>query len=177
VHDRPRQREEPPAVKQSSGLRPDRVSGCEACCGLAKEETMKTKLCLLLFGCLVLALSPLASSAATSSFITEGISHGVNFAFGGVGKDERIAMDAMAKNYNIKLVFAEAPRDYIAGVKVRIEDANGKLLLETSSNGPWFFAKLPQGDYRVIASFRNHREIRNLKVGSGLENVEFFWKA
>jgi len=138
---------------------------------------MKTKLVLLFVGCLMLVLNPLASSAGTSPFITEGKSNGVIYASGGVGKDERIAMDGMAKNYNVKMVFAEAPRDYVSGVKVKIEDHSGKVLLETTSSGPWFFANLPQGDYRLIASFHNHQEMKNLNVASGHQTVEFFWKA
>ena len=138
---------------------------------------MKTKLSVLMLGCLMLALSPLASKAATSSFITEGKSNRVMYASGGVGKDERMAMDAMAKHYNVKLVFAEAPKDYVSGVKVKIEDHSGKPLLETTSSGPWFWAKIPQGEYRIIASFHNHPEMKHLKVAGGAETVEFFWKA
>lgn len=138
---------------------------------------MKTRLSILLLGGMMLVLTPLAIKAATSSFITEGKSNGVMFASGGVGKDERMTMDAMAKNYNVKLVFAEAPKDYVSGVKVKIENHSGKLLLETTSSGPWLWVKLPQGDYRVIASYHNHREMKHLKVAGGTETVEFFWKA
>jgi hypothetical protein len=138
---------------------------------------MKTKLGVLLLGCLVLVLSPPGSNAATSSSITKGKSNSVMYLSGGVGKDERAAMDAMAKDYNVKMIFVEAPKEYVSGVNVKIEDSNGKLLLETTSSGPWFWAKLPQGDYRIIATLHNHREIKNLKVASGAETVEFFWKA
>jgi hypothetical protein len=138
---------------------------------------MKTKLSVLLLGCLMLVLSPLPSNAATSSSITKGKSNGVVYASGGVGKDERTAMDMMAKDYNVRMTFVAAPKDYVSGVNVKIEDASGKLLLETTSNGPWFWAKLPQGDYRIITTFHNHHEIKNLKVASGAETVEFFWKA
>jgi len=138
---------------------------------------MKTKLSVLLLGCLVLVLSPLASTAATSPFIAQGQSNGIAYVSGGVGMDERTAMDAMAKDYNVKLMFVEAPKEYVSGVKVKIEDLSGKLLLETTSSGPWFWAKLPQGDYRLIASFRGHREMKHLKVAAGVDTVEFFWKA
>jgi hypothetical protein len=138
---------------------------------------VKTKLSVVLFGCLVLVLSPLASTAATSSFIAQGQSNGIAYACGGVGMDEREAMEAMAKDYNVKLIFAEAPKDYISGVKLKIEDPSGKLLLETTSSGPWFWAKLPQGNYRVIASFHDRREMKHLRVAGGAETVEFFWKA
>jgi hypothetical protein len=138
---------------------------------------MNTKLVPLFVGCLMLVLTPLASSAGASPFITEGKSNGVIYASGGVGLDEQMEMNAMAKNYNVKMVFAEAPRDYVSGVKIKIEDHSGKVLLEATSSGPWFFAKLPQGDYRLIASFHNHQEMKNLNVASGHETVEFFWKA
>jgi hypothetical protein len=138
---------------------------------------MKTILVLLFVGCLMMVLNPLASSAGTSPFITEGKSNGVIYASGGVGLDEQMEMNAMAKNYNLKMVFAEAPRDYVSGVKVKIVDHSGKVLLEATSSGPWFFAKLPQGDYRLIASFHDHQELKNLNVASGHQTVEFFWKA
>lgn len=138
---------------------------------------MKAKLSVLLFGCLMLVLSPLASKAAASSFIAHGQSNGIAYASGGVGMDERVAMDAMAKDYNVKMMFVEAPKNYVSGVKLKIEDHSGKLLLETTSSGPWFWAKLPQGDYRVIASLHNHREMRHLKVAGGVDTIEFFWKA
>jgi len=138
---------------------------------------MKTKLVLLFVGCLMLVLNQLASSAGTSPFISEGKSNGVIYASGGIGLDEQMEMNAMAKNYNVKMVFAEAPRDYVSGVKLKIEDHSGKVLLETTSSGPWFFAKLPQGDYRLITSFHHHQEMRSLTVASGHQTVEFFWKA
>lgn len=138
---------------------------------------MKTKLSMMLFGCLMLVLSPLASKAATSSFIREGQINGISVASGGVGVDERMGMDELAKSYNIKMVFVEAPRDYVSGVKVKIEDHSGKMLLETIANGPWLFAQLPQGDYRVEASFHNHRKMKDVKVASAFEQVEFFWKS
>jgi hypothetical protein len=138
---------------------------------------MKTKLSILLLGCLVLVLNPLALYAGTSSIITEGKSNDIMYATGGVGEDERMEMDAMGKDYNVKMVFVEAPRYYVSGVMVKIEDSRGKVLLETTSSGPWFFAKLPQGDYRFIASFHDHQELKNLNVASGHETVEFFWKA
>jgi tripartite-type tricarboxylate transporter receptor subunit TctC len=125
----------------------------------------------------MLVLNPLASKAGTSPFITEGKRNGVIYASGGVGLDEQMEMDAMAKNYNVKMVFVEAPRDYVSGVEVKIEDHSGKVLLEATSSGPWFFAKLPRGEYRLIASFHHHQEMKNLNVASGHETVEFFWKA
>lgn len=142
-----------------------------------RKEKMKTKLNAMLFGCLVLVLlTPLALYAASSPFITEGKSNGIMYATGGVGEDERMDMDAMAKDYNVKAVFVEAPKYYVSEVEVKIVDHSGKVLLETTAGGPWFFVKLPMGDYRIMASFHNHQKMKTLNVASGHETVEFFWQ-
>ena len=138
---------------------------------------MKAKLGLLVVGCLMLVLNPPGSKAGTSPFITEGKSNGVIYASGVVGLDEQMEMNAMAKHYNVRMVFAGAPRDYVSGVQIKIEDHSGKVLLEATSSGPWFFAKLPRGDYRLIADFHHHQEMKYLNVASGHKTVEFFWKA
>ena len=39
-------------------------------------------------------------------------------------------------------------------------------------DGPLFWANLPQGDYRIIATFRNHREMKSLKVAGGAGNAQ-----
>jgi len=137
---------------------------------------MKTKLNAMLFGCLVLVLCPLAINAASSPFITEGKSNDIMYATGGVGEDERMDMDAMAKDYNVKVVFVEAPKYYVSEVAVKIVDHSGKVLLETNAGGPWFFAKLPMGDYGIMASFHNHQKMKTLNVANGHETVEFFWQ-
>ena len=59
--------------------------------------------------------------------------------------EERAAIEGMAKNYNLKLVFALFSEEYLSNLMVGIKDARGKLLLHTESNGPWFLANIPAG--------------------------------
>jgi hypothetical protein len=41
-----------------------------------------------------------------------------------------------------------------------IKDASGKTVLEAESNGPWFYAKLPSGDYTITAALGEAYEPR-----------------
>ena len=43
-------------------------------------------------------------------------------------------------------------REYLAGVKVTARDANGCIVLADFADGPFLFANLPPGTYRVTAA-------------------------
>jgi hypothetical protein len=66
----------------------------------------------------------------------------------GVGVQERVAH----QGYSLLLTFAEAQGPYVANVAVEIKDADRNVVLTTMSSGPWLFAKLPPGDYTVVAT-------------------------
>ena len=46
---------------------------------------------------------------------------------------------------------AEANGAYVANVTLVVTDTAGKVVLTAEAVGPWVFAKLPPGDYRVVA--------------------------
>jgi hypothetical protein len=59
-----------------------------------------------------------------------------------------------------------------------IKDANGKDMLETVSDGPLFFAKLPQGTYTIEATAMGQTEEQIAHVPSkGQAQLYFAWKA
>jgi hypothetical protein len=66
----------------------------------------------------------------------------------GVSVDERIPR----KEYSLLLTFAEAKGAYLANIAVEIKNAEGKVVLTKTSEGPWLFVKLPAGEYRVSAT-------------------------
>jgi len=95
---------------------------------------------------------------------------------GGVGKDERAQLEAAAKDYNLKLVFAQSSGAFVADVQVTITDATGSTVVNATSNGPLFFAKLPAGDYRVEATYAGIAKNSSVKVpGSGQGVLDFRW--
>jgi hypothetical protein len=69
---------------------------------------------------------------------------------GGVGEDEREAMRQEMAPFNLWLMFVEqGTGNYSAAVAVTITDANANPVVDVVSEGPWLFARVPPGRYRV----------------------------
>ena len=118
-------------------------------------------------------LVPVASANSDAIVQTAG---GVSYVSGGVGKESIDRLSSLAGDFNLKLVFALKSGSYVSGVKVTIADASGKMLLVTTSEGPWFLTRLPLGNYQVVASFAGKFEKRSIGVGAEkLETVYFRW--
>lgn len=101
----------------------------------------------------VLVLFPLAGLLAQEPVVQH--QDDVAYMTGGVGEEERETMVATARQegFNLRLTFANPEGLFMAGVGVRITDADGAVRLETTSDGPWLFARLPAGEYGVRAEF------------------------
>ena len=116
--------------------------------------------------------------ACNNSLYTKGMIGSVSYLTGGVGQDERICLQPVEKDYNLKLVFAVRSGQYLASPMITIQDQSGKDILHMRADGPWFLAKLPAGEYKVIVSREGHRtEIEHVKVEQGLHATEFLWKS
>ena len=102
---------------------------------------------------------------------------GIPYMSGGIGLGERKDLRQMEKKYNLKLVFALDDGKYLALVDVLIEDASGNKLLEATSQGPWFYAKLPEGTYSVTATtMQGKTKKRQVQVGrQDRKEVTFTW--
>jgi hypothetical protein len=64
---------------------------------------------------------------------------------------------------------------YLSNVNVRVQDAKGQTLISTVSNGPWFSAKLPAGNYRVTATFENYKYIRSINLAQRPQILVLSW--
>jgi len=98
---------------------------------------------LALGGVLVFAASALAQP------VTHRDRSGVSWITGGVGEEERDAMRDTAANYNLQIVVAANDGAFRAGVPVAVEDSHGDPVLAIVTDGPWLFASVPPGRYRV----------------------------
>ncbi len=101
---------------------------------------------------------------------------GIQYISGGVGLDERVQMEEMAKGYNVKAVFATASGSYVADVEVRITDAKGGKVLDATSRGPWFYVNLPAGRYTIEAVYKGKSKRQIITAGPGAKSVIFEWK-
>lgn len=111
-----------------------------------------------------------------SPFLEVEVLGDVRYLSGGVGLEEREAMKALAKDFDLKLVFAMASGEYLSDIAVAIYDAQGESLLNTKSRGPWFFVKLPPGHYKITAAMEDQMKVRRAEVGEGLQAVFFLWE-
>lgn len=119
------------------------------------------------------ALVPVANAQGEESVQNAG---GVSYVSGGVGTTSIDRLAALARDFNLKLVFALKSGDYVSNVKVTIANAAGKTLVDTTSEGPWLMAKLPAGNYKIAATFAGNAEKRTIAVGAEkMKTVDFRW--
>lgn len=98
---------------------------------------------------------------------------GVPYVSGGVGLDEREAMQGMASQYNLKLEFALSEGNYLGDVRVTLR---GPVSLDAVSEGPWFLVRVPPGTYSVTAESAGMAKTQSVTVGKdGQKTVVFRW--
>lgn len=123
------------------------------------------------------AFGSLAVADEEGSLISVKNYQGIAYVTGGVGAGERSALERMSKDFNLKLVFAAKGGPFLGDVAIEIRDAAGNEVLQGRSDGPWFFAKLPPGEYRVVATDQGRAQEQKVKVGeTGLPELHFYWE-
>jgi hypothetical protein len=82
----------------------------------------------------------------------------------------------MERNYDLKLIFATREGNYLSDVNVTIVDEQGRKVLETVSEGPWFYTKLPAGKYKVTAEARGKTHQQAVQVSPQKQTqLQFHW--
>jgi hypothetical protein len=95
---------------------------------------------------------------------------------GGIGTDERDALSAEAKNYNLKIVFATKGKSYLADIAVKMKNESGKTIIDATSDGPWFFTRLSPGKYTVFATMKEEALRQKVEIKQiGQTVLYFFW--
>lgn len=123
---------------------------------------------------LAAALSAPAANAASDEVVR--VASGVSYVSGGVGDTSITNLNALAKDFNLKLVFALTNGDYVDGVMVTIADAAGRALVDATAEGPWFLTRLPAGNFQVTAAFAGKTQKRSITIGANkLRTVDFRW--
>ena len=100
----------------------------------------------------------------------------ISYVSGGVSEEDRFALEPIARDFNVKLVFATKSGEYLSDTDVVVTSGRGRQVLEAKSEGPWFFARLPSGQYQVTVTANGQSQRRSVTVGSrGLRTVDFRW--
>ena len=124
-----------------------------------------------------LASLSVTAQEATAPALTQERQGDIGFVSGGIGQSERAAMQSIAGDYNLRLMFAVRPSgEFLAGVAVTLADANGRTVLDTIANGPLFYAQVPPGRYRVTVTSDGRSEARPIDIGrSSVASQSFYW--
>jgi hypothetical protein len=107
-----------------------------------------------------------AAEIPPAMVITAGkTNQGFPYLFGGVSSNEREAMEERAKDYNLKLVFAEKSGPYLSGVSVALASVKGGEILAIATDGPWFYIQLPPGTYGIKATYKGEtKQAKSVQV-------------
>ncbi|MBN3752215.1 carboxypeptidase regulatory-like domain-containing protein [Paraburkholderia sp. Tr-20389] len=89
---------------------------------------------------------------------------GIAYVTGGVGVDEAAAMRAMADRYSMRARFTANGGEFVSGVDVRILSTDGRLIFTATSDGPYLYAQVPPGRYRLVAKLNGLERSRSLDI-------------
>ncbi len=97
---------------------------------------------------------------------------------GGIGKDEEATMHRLAKEFPLRITFAERKDgEFLADLPVVISDAHGNPVLELPRAGPMLFVMLPDGKYKVSSRFEGMTESHEVTLnGTEGKDLYFHWK-
>ncbi|HNC51796.1 MAG TPA: carboxypeptidase regulatory-like domain-containing protein [Accumulibacter sp.] len=132
---------------------------------------MKLRHGLFRLGACALLTVALAARAASPA---PEIAH----ASGRIGDDDPIEIEAMRQAHNLQVVFAlKGSGSYLADVGISIYHSSGEKVLVTRSPGPFFFATLGPGQYRIDAEFKGKTLSKSFAIGQrGRRDLYFYWE-
>jgi hypothetical protein len=94
---------------------------------------------------------------------------------GGIGADETDRINAMASEFNLKLVFTLKEGNYVSDVGVIVRDKAGRTVLAFNAPGPLALARLPRGPYTVEATYEGNTQVRKVDVSQRLRTEYLRW--
>lgn len=94
----------------------------------------------------------------------------ITYISGGVGEDEAKAIKAEAKNWPLNIEFSqylESHDAWVSQVYLTILDAKGGAIFEAKLDGPMFLAKLPTGNYQIVATYEGVTKTQKVQIIAG----------
>jgi hypothetical protein len=104
----------------------------------------------------------------------------VAYLSGGVGSSETAAIRQEAPHWPLQLEFAARDASgaaaYLADVKLTVRDVDGKLVLATTTEGPFMLVRLAPGDYRIEATFSGRPMLKSVSIVAGhVVKLTYVW--
>ena len=117
---------------------------------------------------LVLGATTLLSTASMAYVASPGTlpaqpQSDVAYVTGGIGDEDRAAVESVAQQYNVHITSATKDGAYSGATAVVIYDRKGNELLVTDA-GPLLYVSLPPGRYTVAAEYEGAEQTKKLNV-------------
>jgi hypothetical protein len=96
---------------------------------------------------------------------------GIAYISGGIGLSGQHAIEATARDYNLRISNANKAGDFTAGTNVVIRGRSGRALLDVADTGPLFFARLPPGDYVIRAVNEGVERRRDVRISANRSTI------
>ena len=130
---------------------------------------------LKLLALLVAIVAP-SFGVAEEEVLAPGFSNGIPFLSGGIGDEEREAIERARKDYNVKIVLTETAGAYISNVNLEIATILGEPILALSDAGPLVLVQLPPGTYLITADYDGRKAQRRFDVkDNAAQTVTVAW--
>ena len=130
-----------------------------------------------LFTALVLTACTQYALAAPGSLPPVQHQGDASYLSGGIGLGESTAIKDAMHQYPLTLEFAGKTNSgnvYLADIQVEVSDMQGHTILRTTTTGPFLLASLPDGKYRVKASYKGKDEFRDVHITPSAHIHEVF---
>ena len=112
------------------------------------------------------ALAAAAPPADAQSIVEGRTAQDRRFIAGGIGLDQSEQMKATARDFPLSITVAAKSGAYLADSHIRIDDARGKMVLDTQLNAPYLLVDLIPGKYSVEATLRGMKQQRNVDIAA-----------
>jgi hypothetical protein len=112
------------------------------------------------------ALAAAAPLADAQSIVEGRTAQDRRFVAGGIGLDQSEQMKATARDFPLSITVAAKSGAYLADSHIRIDDARGKMVLDTQLNAPYLLVDLTPGKYSVEATLRGMKQQRNVDIAA-----------
>lgn len=100
----------------------------------------------------------------------------IPYLSGGIGADEQQMLRERREEFNLRLCFAaKGSGEYLANVKVNIAKLAGGQVLQVDAAGPWLYARLPPGKYRVTAESGGQQLTRTVTLVDARATVVYLY--
>ncbi|NOV26366.1 hypothetical protein E5S69_22925 [Cupriavidus necator] len=125
-----------------------------------------------LIGAAMFLASPLQARAAADDLVIRTMGP-VSYVCGGVAEDEREALAAREKDFNIGIVFTQGVAgEFLSDVAVKLV-RDEQEVASFRAAGPRCLIRAPEGSYNIEASYKG--QPKSIKVSTGTRNAQLRW--